>query len=113
MAEFVEVNGKRYASPKSFTLDEMRTIKQISGGMGVVEAQQAIGRGDPDAIVAFLTVVMQHNGEKVDPDSLWKLDFATINFVSEPEEDVADDPALPPPNGSGVSSPGEPERVGS
>lgn len=96
MAKIV-VDGRAYDTPQSFKLRELSTFKRISG-IEAGQMEEALERGDIDAIVALTVISMHRAGNKVDPEWVYELDLDQLQIEGDepseaptPLEDEADE----------------------
>lgn len=101
-------DGDYDADLDSFTNRELRTIKQVSGGIAGIELERALKTGDQDAFIGFTYVVLQRSGKfpVVSEDILLDAPIDAIEFIPDPaldeDESSAEGNAIPEP-------PSEPE----
>lgn len=83
--------------PDVLTFGEAHFIKQASG-MHALQAMQAMGRGDSDAMAAYIVVSMRRAGRKIGGiEQLFDMQLGGVDF--DPAEDEEDE-AVPPPAGA-------------
>lgn len=84
--------------PDVLTFGEAHFIKQASG-MHALQAMQAMGRGDSDAMAAYIVVSMRRAGRKIGGiEQLFDMQLGGVDF--DPVEDEEEDEAVPPPAGA-------------
>lgn len=107
------IHGRRYEIPERLTLGEQRTLKQIAG-CPVADFNARIEADDPDAMTAFLLVVMRRTDPTIQLPDVELLDSSAISVDVPKAPEVADDPTLPPESGDDAApseTPGEPETT--
>lgn len=70
-----------------FTLRELNTIKQVSGGIRAGELLEALDANDAAAFVAVAHVILARHGKQVDPDDLWDAKVGAIGIELGEDDD--------------------------
>lgn len=108
------VHGKRFDVPEKLTIGESRTLKRIAG-CSLPQFEHLLAENDPDALAAWLYVVMHRTDPKIELLDIELLDPSMIEYHDDaPAPEVADDPALPPKNGVAAeqsATPGNSETI--
>ena len=82
---------RKYPLPESWTYRELQTIKRIAG-LTPVRVMEALGEGDPDAIMALAIVVANRAGHNLTENDLLDLDADSVTFEGDDDEDDASSP---------------------
>jgi hypothetical protein len=93
----LEIDGRLYPIPTSFTIGEARGIKQITG-MAPPEFSDALGdlseTMDPDVFAAFVWIAMHREDPSVTIEAVDNIDFENVVPVGEESEpSPPDEPA--------------------
>ncbi len=73
---------RKYPLPDSWTYREMQTIKRIAG-LTPVKVMEALGEGDPDAIMALAVVIANRAGHNLTENDLLDLDMTSVSFEDD------------------------------
>lgn len=77
---------RKYPLPDSWTYRELQTIKRIAG-LTPVKVMDALGEGDPDAIMALAIVVANRAGHNLTENDLLDLEMDSVSFEGSDDDE--------------------------
>lgn len=101
----VKIDGREYPVPDRWTLGEQALFKTIAG-VRMMELDEAMRAGDPQALMALFLIVKRRAGEKATVEDVERV--TDFEFIGE----VVEGDAVPPPVPATVSPPSEPSVIG-
>ena len=99
MAYFL-VHGRKYDVPEKLTLGEARTLKRIAG-CSLPQFEHLLAQNDPDAMVAWLFVVIRRSDPKVELPDIEALEATEIEYHDDPPAPEVDETGLPTQSSGG------------
>lgn len=82
----IDVNGRKYDVPESYTYRELGLIKRLSG-VRAGEISEALKAGDAEVVAALAIIAMRRAGEDVAEDDVLDMDVSAITFDDDGDDE--------------------------
>jgi len=101
------LGGREYEYDSTLTVGEAM-VMQDKAGIGVNEIDEALRKGNPYAIAAWMFILMRRAGTVISWQDMQELDIRTYAVIPDPlaepsEEDADNTGAAPDPTRAGMS----------